>query len=63
MSDTQQLNGNPTEPETTNSPPTEPALQSPHSIFDKRQKSLIVLIVSTAATCEYALSRLSPEEG
>jgi hypothetical protein len=25
----------------------------PYSIFDKRQRGLIVLLVSTAATCEY----------
>lgn len=25
----------------------------PHSIFDKRQKGLVVLIASTAATCVY----------
>lgn len=31
-------------------PPTEP-----HSIFDKRQKWLIILIASTAATCEQEL--------
>lgn len=31
----------------------------PYSIFDKRQKGLIVLIVSTAATCESLYSLLS----
>lgn len=29
-----------------------PSSEEPYSIFDKRQKALIVLIVSTAATCE-----------
>lgn len=33
-------------------PISSPAPKEPYSIFDKRQKALIVLIVSTAATCE-----------
>lgn len=30
-----------------------PASEEPYSIFDKRQKALILFLVSTAATCEY----------
>jgi hypothetical protein len=37
---------------TGNSAATPPARDQPHSIFDKRQKGLIVAIVSTAATCK-----------
>ncbi|KAI0101086.1 MFS general substrate transporter [Daldinia grandis] len=33
-----------------NTPPASPLLEEPYSIFDKRQKALIVLVVSTAAT-------------
>lgn len=37
------------------SPPSPPTLdfpiEEPYSIFDKRQKALIVVIISTAATC------------
>jgi hypothetical protein len=29
-----------------------PATEQPYSIFDKRQKALIVVLVSTAATCK-----------
>jgi hypothetical protein len=32
---------------------TLPLEEEPYSIFDKRQKALIVVIVSTAATCKY----------
>ncbi|KAI0886419.1 MFS general substrate transporter [Annulohypoxylon maeteangense] len=32
------------------SPPSSPAPEEPYSIFDKRQKALIILVVSTAAT-------------
>lgn len=31
--------------------PRETVMGGPHSIFDKRQKSLIVVLVSAAATC------------
>lgn len=30
-----------------------PQDEEPYSVFDNRQKALIVLLVSTAATCEY----------
>ncbi|KAI1474724.1 MFS general substrate transporter [Daldinia eschscholtzii] len=33
-----------------NTPPVSPAPEEPYSIFDKRQKALIILVVSTAAT-------------
>ncbi|KAI1472167.1 MFS general substrate transporter [Daldinia caldariorum] len=36
--------------ELKNTPPASPAPEEPYSIFDKRQKALIVLVVSTAAT-------------
>lgn len=41
--------------ETTSSPSAPPAApeEEPYSIFDRRQKAVIVLIVSTAATCKY----------
>lgn len=32
-------------------PPSTPPSEEPYSIFDKRQKAIIVLIASTAATC------------
>jgi hypothetical protein len=38
----------------TATPPSSAATDEPYSIFDKRQKGLIILIVSTAATCESA---------
>jgi hypothetical protein len=40
---------------TTHTPTTTPTVATPdppYSIFDKRQKWLIIIIVSTAATCE-----------
>lgn len=39
------------------SPPQYVPEEDPYSIFDKRQKGLIVLIVSTAATCELTIPR------
>lgn len=35
-------------------PPPHPPAKEPYSVFDKRQRGLIVLIVSVAATCEYS---------
>lgn len=36
-----------------NTPPApSPILEEPYSIFGKRQKALIITIVSTAATCK-----------
>ena len=45
-------------PSTTLKPPEQPEaapIEAPFSIFDRRQKWLIVTIVSTAATCELYL--------
>lgn len=39
----------------TPAPP--PVLEEPYSIFDKRQKALIITIVSTAATCTYKVCK------
>ena len=33
-------------------PAAQKPIEEPYSIFDRRQKALIVLVVSTAATCE-----------
>jgi hypothetical protein len=32
----------------------QPVAEEPYSIFDKRQKAIIVLISSTAATCKHS---------
>ena len=39
--------------------PPQPTSEEPYSIFDKRQKALIILIISTAATCEYRITGTS----
>jgi hypothetical protein len=41
-------------PPTPETPPPATEPTEPYSIFDSRQRALIVVIVSTAATCEYA---------
>lgn len=35
-----------------------PSPDGPYSIFDKRQKAVIVVIVSIAATCEYTVTQV-----
>lgn len=46
------------QPPNTAPPPPPVVPEEPYSIFDKRQKSLIILIVSTAATCEFTSVRV-----
>lgn len=52
MSSTSKDNQDPETPPTPEAPPSATDATEPYSIFDGRQRALIVVIVSTAATCK-----------